>query len=258
MNKWRLWQQHQAEGFTLIEVLASVVLVALAMAALAPTLTVIAYRRAMSERVELANRLAQEEVDRIRTLVDIELAANPRAFQEDPDQQNPDQLDRPRLPRVGANPLANTPPPTDMDTDGNNYSIRVARVQVPGRNPEEYVIQTFRDEGAPCIDRRQNEIIAGVPCSFRMGVRVYHRFSFDPQTRRALPGLRAEVVSANQNLANADVWLFPMASSIVEVNLAANLGDVCRAVLADVQARGGIPTNNCNAFPTPSPSPTSL
>jgi prepilin-type N-terminal cleavage/methylation domain-containing protein len=250
MNKWRLWQQHQAEGFTLIEVLASVVLVALAMAALAPTLTVIAYRRAMSERVELANRLAQEEVDRIRTLVDIELAANPRAFQD------PAQLAR--LPKVGANPLANTPPPTDMDTDGNNYSIRVARVQVPGRNPEEYVIQTFRDAGAPCIDRRENRVIEGVPCSFRMGVRVYHRFSFDPNTRRALPGLRAEVVSANQNLANADVWLFPLATSFVEVNPAANLGDVCRAILADVQARGGIPTNNCNAFPLPSPSPTSL
>jgi prepilin-type N-terminal cleavage/methylation domain-containing protein len=250
MNKWRLWQQHQAEGFTLIEVLASVVLVALAMAALAPTLTVIAYRRAMSERVELANRLAQEEVDRIRTLVDIELAANPRAFQ--------DQAQLARLPRVGANPLANTPPPTDMDTEGNNYSIRVARVQVPGRNPEEYVIQTFRDAGAPCIDRRENRVIEGVPCSFRMGVRVYHRFSFDPNTRRALPGLRAEVVSANQNLANADVWLFPLATSFVEVNPAANLGDVCRAILADVQARGGIPTNNCNAFPLPSPSPTSL
>lgn len=248
MNKWRLWKQHQAEGFTLIEVLASVVLVALAMAALAPTLAVIAYRRAMSERVELANRLAQEEVDRIRTLVDIELAANPRAFQ--------DQLAR--LPRVGANPLANTPPPTNMDTEGNNYSIRVARVQVPGRNPEEYVIQTFRDAGAPCIDRRESRVIQGVPCSFRMGVRVYHRFSFDPNTRRALPGLRAEVVSANQNLANANVWLFPLATSFVEVNPAANLGDVCRAILADVQARGGIPTNNCNAFPTPSPSPTSL
>ena len=248
MNKWRLWQQHQAEGFTLIEVLASVVLVALAMAALAPTLAVIAYRRAMSERVELANRLAQEEVDRIRTLVDIELAANPRAFQT--------QLAR--LPRVGANPLANTPPPTNMDREGNNYSIRVARVQVPGRNPEEYVIQTFRDAGAPCIDRRESRVIQGVPCSFRMGVRVYHRFSFDPNTRRALPGLRTEVVSANQNLANANVWLFPLATSFVEVNPAANLGDVCRAVLADVQARGGTPTNNCNAFPLPSPSPTSL
>jgi prepilin-type N-terminal cleavage/methylation domain-containing protein len=240
MNKWRLWQQHQAEGFTLIEVLASVVLVALAMAALAPTLTVIAYRRAMSERVELANRLAQEEVDRIRTLVDIELAANPRAFQD------PAQLAR--LPKVGANPLANTPPPTDMDTDGNNYSIRVARVQVPGRNPEEYVIQTFRDAGAPCIDRRENRVIEGVPCSFRMGVRVYHRFSFDPNTRRALPGLRTEVVSANQNLANADVWLFPLATSFVEVNPAANLGDVCRQIAI---ARGENPNQRCRAFPLP-------
>ena len=240
MNKWRLWQQHQAEGFTLIEVLASVVLVALAMAALAPTLTVIAYRRAMSERVELANRLAQEEVDRIRTLVDIELAANPRAFQD------PAQLAR--LPKVGANPLANTPPPTNMDTEGNNYSIRVARVQVPGRNPEEYVIQTFRDAGAPCIDRRESRVIQGVPCSFRMGVRVYHRFSFDPNTRRALPGLRAEVVSANQNLANANVWLFPLATSFVEVNPAANLGDVCRQIAI---ARGENPNQRCRAFPLP-------
>jgi prepilin-type N-terminal cleavage/methylation domain-containing protein len=240
MNKWRLWQQHQAEGFTLIEVLASVVLVALAMAALAPTLMVIAYRRAMSERVELANRLAQEEVDRIRTLVDIELAANPRAFQD------PAQLAR--LPKVGANPLANTPPPTNMDTEGDNYSIRVARVQVPGRNPEEYVIQTFRDAGAPCIDRRENRVIEEVPCSFRMGVRVYHRFSFDPNTRRALPGLRTEVVSANQNLANANVWLFPLATSFVEVNPAANLGDVCRQIAI---ARGENPNQRCRAFPLP-------
>jgi hypothetical protein len=198
----------------------------------------------MSERVELANRLAQEEVDRIRTLVDIELAANPRAFQD------PAQLAR--LPKVGANPLANTPPPTNMDTEGNNYSIRVARVQVPERNPEEYVIQTFRDEGAPCIDRRQNEIIAGVPCSFRMGVRVYHRFSFDPQTRQALPGLGTEVVSANQNLANADVWLFPMAASFVEVNPAANLGDVCRQIAI---ARGEDPVERCRAFPLPTNPP---
>jgi prepilin-type N-terminal cleavage/methylation domain-containing protein len=253
MKRWRLLrQQLEAEGFTLIEVLASVVLVALAMAALAPTLTVIAYRRAMSERVELANRLAQEEVDRIRTLVDIELAANPLAFQDPEDPAQPA-----RLPKVGANPLANTPPPTNMDTEGNNYSIRVARVQVPGRNPEEYVIQTFRDAGAPCIDRRESRVIQGVPCSFRMGVRVYHRFSFDPTTRQALPGLGTELASASQNLANADVWLFPMATSFVEINPAANLGDVCRAVLADVQARGGTPTNNCNAFPLPSPSPTS-
>jgi prepilin-type N-terminal cleavage/methylation domain-containing protein len=251
MNKWRLWQQHQAEGFTLIEVLASVVLVALAMAALAPTLTVIAYRRAMSERVELANRLAQEEVDRIRTLVDIELAANPRAFQNSEDPAQPAQL-----PMVGADPLADTPPPDEMPADANagnymhrdKYSLRLAQVQVPGRNPEEYVIQTFRDEGAPCIDRRQNEIIAGVPCSFRMGVRVYHRFSFDPQTRRALPGLRTEVVSANQNLANANVWLFPLATSLVEVNPAANLGDVCRQIAI---ARGENPNQRCRAFPLP-------
>jgi len=251
MKRWRLLrQQLEAEGFTLIEVLASVIIVAIAMTALAPALTLVAYRRAMTERVEVANQLAQAEVDRIRTLVDLELAANPVAF------QNPAQLAR--LPRVGANPLASTPAPATMDTNGDNYSIRLAQIQLPGRNPEEYVIQTFRSGGGDCIDRRNNTVIAGVPCTFLIGVRVYHRFSFDPATRQALPGLRTESVSANQNLANADVWLFPMASSIVEVNLAANLGDVCRAVLADVQARGGTPTNNCNAFPLPSPSPTSL
>ncbi|MFS8841093.1 prepilin-type N-terminal cleavage/methylation domain-containing protein [Synechococcus sp. W55.2] len=240
MSKGRLWRQQETGGFTLIEVLASVVIVALAMAALAPTLTVIAYRRAMSERVELANRLAQEEVDRIRTLVDIELSDDPRAF------RHPAQLAR--LPKVGANPLANTPPPTDMDTEGDNYSIRVARVQVPGRNPEEYVIQTFRDAGAPCIDRRENRVIQGVPCSFRMGVRVYHRFSFDPTTRQALPGLGTELASASQNLANADVWLFPMATSFVEINPAANLGDVCRQIAI---ARGENPIERCRAFPLP-------
>ncbi|MEN9262347.1 MAG: hypothetical protein Q6L60_15450, partial [Thermostichus sp. HHBFW_bins_43] len=86
-------------------------------------------------------------------------------------------------------------------------------------------------------------------CAFLMGVRVYHRFSFDQGSRQALPGLRTETVSANQNLANADVWLYPMASSIVEINLAADLGDVCRGILATTAN----PTNDCDAFPLPSP-----
>jgi hypothetical protein len=85
-----------------------------------------------------------------------------------------------------------------------------------------------------------------------MGVRVYHRFSFDPQTRQALPGLGTEVVSANQNLANADVWLFPMAASFVEVNPAANLGDVCRQIAI---ARGEDPVERCRAFPLPTNPP---
>ncbi len=154
---WLLRQQLEAEGFTLIEVLASVVIVALAMAALAPALTLIAYRRAMSERIEVANQLARAEVDRIRTLVDLELAANPAAF------QNPAQLAR--LPRIGASPLANTPPPADMDNPGPNYSIRLAEVRLPGRNPEVYVIQTFRDRGGECIDRRNNTVISGFPAA---------------------------------------------------------------------------------------------
>ncbi len=239
------WQsfhrQRQSGGFSLIEVLASVIIVAIAMAALAPALTLVAYRRAMSERVEVANQLAQAEVDRIRTLVDLELAANPAAFQ--------DPIQLARLPRIGGDPLETTPAPDNMDTDGGNYSIRLAQIELPGRNPEEYVIQSFRNAGDDCIDRRTNTRIAGVPCTFLMGVRVYHRFSFNQGSRQALPGLQTTSVSANQNLANADVWLFPMASSLVEINLAADLGDVCRGVLATTAN----PTNNCDAFPVPDP-----
>jgi hypothetical protein len=79
-------------------------------------------------------------------------------------------------------------------------------------------------------------------------VRVYHRFSFDPTTRQALPGLGTELASASQNLANADVWLFPMATSFVEINPAANLGDVCRQIAI---ARGENPIERCRAFPLP-------
>ncbi len=244
----RLHRQWQSEGFSLIEVLASVIIVAIAMAALAPALTLIAYRRAMSERVEVAERLVQDEVDRVRTIVDLEVAPNPAAY-ADPILRA--ELLEDRLPRVGENPLENTPPPENMDSGANNYSVRVAEIQLPGRNPEEYVIQSFRTAGSDCIDSRNNAVIEGVPCSFRMGVRVYHRFSFDKDSRQALPGLRTELVSANQNLANADVWLFPMAGSLVEINLAANLGDVCRSILATVQN----PTGNCDAFPLPLPSP---
>ncbi|MGQ9838911.1 MAG: type IV pilus modification PilV family protein [Cyanobacteriota bacterium] len=222
-TNWLYRRRHwQEQGFSLLEVLASVVIVAIAMASLAPALTLVAYRRAMSERVEVANQLAQAEVDRIRTLANLD--------------QLEDYLDQLR---VGADPLEATPAPASMNTDGSNYWIRLAEIQVPGRNPEKYVIQGFRSEGDECID------IPGLPCSFTLGVRVYHRFSFDPETLQALPGLQTTPVSANQNLANADVWLHPLATSLVEINLASSLSleNICREILARKQLSG-----NCEAF----------
>jgi prepilin-type N-terminal cleavage/methylation domain-containing protein len=234
------------EGFSLIEVLASVIIVAIALTALTPVLTLVAYRRAMSERIEVASQLAQGEVDRIRTLVDLEIAANPVAF------GTPAQLAR--LPNIStADPISETDPPAAMPMLGEDpnatpgYSVRLAQVQLPGRNPEEYVVQTFRSDGDLCIDRQNNVVIAGVPCTFLLGVRVYHRFSFDQTSRQAIPNLQTVAVSANQNLANAEVWTFPMASSIVEINLAADLAAVCRGLTDN-------PNDDCRFFPPP-PAP---
>lgn len=252
----------QQQGFTLIEVLASLIVVAVAMAALFPVLSVIAYRRTMAQRIETAQSLARSEVNRIRTLVDIELFGQGNlsnlVTDDNPLGQTANEKQealKSQLPNsnVNLNPGQNPNnvlPPTEIpDSPGvqNDTSVRTVTVQAAGgRGASTYVVQSFRSDGFLCINPITGRVIEGIPCSFQLGVRVYHQLSFD-QAGFALdnPPLETTAVSGTRDLSNASTWRFPLATAQVEVNAAADLAGICRSV--------SLAAADCAGFPTPRP-----
>ncbi|MEN9252142.1 MAG: prepilin-type N-terminal cleavage/methylation domain-containing protein [Thermostichales cyanobacterium HHBFW_bins_127] len=59
------------DGFTLVEVLAALAIVSIALAALAPSVAVAVLSRLQSQRIEVATQLAIGELDRFRTAMDM-------------------------------------------------------------------------------------------------------------------------------------------------------------------------------------------
>ncbi|MDX2272173.1 MAG: prepilin-type N-terminal cleavage/methylation domain-containing protein [Cyanobacteriota bacterium] len=232
-------------GFSLLEVLASLVIVSVALAALTPVLALMGYRRVQSERVEVAAQLAQGEVDKIRALLDT----------QNPGGTPPDGYTLADIPPDGADfdqpyadidgPLNKPVTPNLPEVQGDSW-VKLVEVTPAGSTnvPEEYIVQSFREEGSPCLDDNGDPLPE--PCSFRMGVRVYHRFSFE-QTPGGAPigdlnaGDNRVASSGNTSLANTDTWLRPLTVIEAEINQGADLAQICRALADD-------PDTRCSAF----------
>ncbi|NJL99356.1 MAG: prepilin-type cleavage/methylation domain-containing protein [Synechococcaceae cyanobacterium SM2_3_2] len=235
----------------------SLLIVSVGLAALSPVLATVAYRRALAQRIETAQQLARSELDRIRTLIDLELF--------DKDRLRSLTIDSPgftaaqkqaaflaQLPNVTPDfgSPENIPTPTEVPDPPNQqvnnqdpeYSVRQAVVGSTSGRPDYYVIQTYRDAGSDCINPRTLVPIVGIPCSFQVGVRVYHRLSFDQSTGDALdnPPLETEVVSSLRDLQAASTWRFPFASASVRIDAASDLGGICRNLAVDVTDCDGI------------------
>ncbi|NJK63545.1 MAG: prepilin-type N-terminal cleavage/methylation domain-containing protein [Synechococcaceae cyanobacterium SM2_3_1] len=239
------------KGFNLIEVIVSLLIVSIALAALAPALALAAYRRVLAERIEVGTQLAQGEIDRIRSLVD-ECNQDGCPFLAD-DALSPATADF-------SQPFANVSAPTGLPSNVGLPQVigssTVSLLEVEGSGlatgqPEEYVIQTFRDNGAPCVDDRNNILYDGngdiLPCSFQMGVRVYHRRSFDA-TGLPFPDmdLYRDPVTASATFARQGSRLRPVAVVEASISQASTLGDLCRALATNAATQ-------CDSFPTPIP-----
>jgi prepilin-type N-terminal cleavage/methylation domain-containing protein len=163
--------QSQAEGFTLIESLVAIIILAITVVSVLPPIFWATATRVQNRRAEQAVQLAQSEIDRVRVAVE---------------RNSVTQAQLP--PRVGAALRPNAPAPTNIIPQGTKL-----RSSVPGCNvddgtqaptvnqlilvdtdPEasgtckpEFMIQTFRGTGKPLDDG------ATAPQGFVMGVRVY-------------------------------------------------------------------------------------
>ncbi len=260
INQGQIFRADQ--GFNLIEVMASVVIFAIAMAAMVPTLTTIAYKRAISERIETARQVGQLEIERVRAIIDRsqDFIASRLAELPPVARENGVFLDAPPpdiWPQLTAGTVIRT-------VDGVDFALRTVQVPPSETRGDQYVVQTFRNEGCPCITNSGQVVTTGdppveVPCAFDMVVRVYHRSSFnqegDPRTAR--PGLedrRNEPLSSFQAYSAADAWLHPMFSTQVSMFSLSTL-DQLRAIVAPPPADPGDPTPQCPAPPQPEPEP---
>ncbi len=163
----KLLQQRPAEqrGFTLIEVIAAILMLGFAVAATAPTLILSVATRIQARRLAQANALALREVDRVRGLF-----LRTRGVPADFENMGllPPQSDEPTA------GLGNTEPPMQMsdlvaDRINLNDAQRALLVDVDGDGSDDYFIQSFRNEGVR-LNAGGN---VGQLGSFLMVVRVY-------------------------------------------------------------------------------------
>ncbi|MEM6445532.1 MAG: prepilin-type N-terminal cleavage/methylation domain-containing protein [Cyanobacteria bacterium J06642_2] len=136
----RQLQASPSTGFSLVEVLASLVIVLIALAALSPSIILAAATRIHTQRIEAATNLAYEALDDARATLD----RGPETYTA---------TDIP--PAVTGYPSVGVPPAGTI-------------TQVDG-----YFVQTFRDAGCACPAPN-----TGLPCIFNMGVRVYSEAAF--------------------------------------------------------------------------------
>jgi prepilin-type N-terminal cleavage/methylation domain-containing protein len=143
-------------GYTLMESLVAIVMVASVIAAITPPLFLSAATRVRNRRAEQAMQLAQAEVDKIRRLVESgRYKAGGDGSETDINNANPTNVFY--LPSVGGGngDIRNNPglPPREVDIDGDGK--------------QDFLVQSFRNDGFT-LPSRVNQ-----PIDFQMGVRVY-------------------------------------------------------------------------------------
>ncbi|MEA5451358.1 prepilin-type N-terminal cleavage/methylation domain-containing protein [Leptolyngbya sp. CCNP1308] len=144
--------QAQQQGFTLIECLVAIVMVALVSSAIAPALVISVATRVHSQRAEQALALAQSEIENTRVVVErggYAAAALPPLAAGTADAD-----------------ITTAPAPTALGA-GAASAIRAEPIDLNGDGETDFFVQRYRAEGQANAN--------GIPIAFAMGVRVYDR-----------------------------------------------------------------------------------
>ena len=170
-----------SQGLSLLEVIASVLIVTIALTAITPAITLAVLSRLHSERVETGNFLAQQEIERIRSLVDKGSAAYTTT--DLPAIPGTADFSLPYAGVLGPGSLTATGVGDILCWDQNNPDTLIDCSTVPpgdfGENVS-YVVQLFRDQGQPCLQPPPTvtPFADNRPCVFSVGVRVYFYQAF--------------------------------------------------------------------------------
>jgi prepilin-type N-terminal cleavage/methylation domain-containing protein len=144
--------QAQQQGFTLIECLVAIIMVALVTSAIAPALVISVATRVHSQKAEQALALAQSEIERTRVLVE---------------RGDYAVADLPPLAAGTADAdVIIAPAPTALGA-GAASATRATPIYLDGDDDPDFFVQRYRATGQ--VDA------TGIPIAFAMGVRVYDR-----------------------------------------------------------------------------------
>ncbi|MFP4134690.1 MAG: hypothetical protein ACLFQP_09220 [Halothece sp.] len=147
------------EGLTLLEVIASIVMISVILVAIAPPLLLTAATRVKMRRVSQAQLIAQEEVNRVQGIM-------ARSRDENlPTEDDCDPTDSSDCTYVGLPETVDNLEDAEAPSSVNN----LRRVDVDSDGEDDFLVQTFRNEGA---------LFSGgearcEPAIFQIGVRVY-------------------------------------------------------------------------------------
>lgn len=146
--------QRLNQGYTLMESLVAIVIVAIIISAITPPLFLSAATRVRNRRAEQAMQLAQAEVDKIRRLVESGRYKAGGAGTE-PDLNDASLSNPFYLPVGGGSDLRIAPGPDPREVD------------IDGDEKPDFLVQSFRDAGFT-LPSRTNQ-----PVDFQMATRVY-------------------------------------------------------------------------------------
>jgi type II secretory pathway pseudopilin PulG len=175
----RLSKRDSAEqGLTIMECLVAILLIGLTVAMVTPPLLIATATRVQNRRAEQAMQLAQDEIDRINTLVqqgEHESRRLPAAEKKNLRDINP--------PLSLANQIKSTRQaacPSGSAFTGQQIPANQAlRVDVDGDCEPEFFMQVFRTEGVPLKSELTKRPENRRPAKFDVGIRVYSALAKD-------------------------------------------------------------------------------
>ena len=146
------------KGLTLVEALAAIVITTVILTAMAPPILLSAATRVQSRKVEQAQAIARQELDRVKTAL---------AQEQGVPQSEEDGI----IPPVGKLPLHKTGAPQTAVTERSNLdnSSDALEIDADGDGDNDFLIQLIRDEGIRFSAGAATNQLA----VFQMGIRVY-------------------------------------------------------------------------------------
>lgn len=151
------------QGLTLIECLVAIVMVALIASAITPALIISVATRVQSQKAEQALRIAQSEVDRVRSLAEQIDGQNQSRLREVNTANTATFIPSAPAAITEAN-IANQPGPARGAPVARNALSTVNQTFPQALNGNDFAVQVYRTRG---LTRN------GVPVAFALGVRVY-------------------------------------------------------------------------------------
>ena len=156
------------QGLTLLEVIASIVMISVILVAIAPPLLLSTATRIKMRRVSQAQSIAQEEISQVQGIMARSRNENLPTETDDCDPTDSD-CSYVGLPQtIGENTNLE-----DLSAPDNNSELEEVDVDDDGES--DFFVQTFREQGALF----PGGVARCEPSIFRMGVRVYSSIAAD-------------------------------------------------------------------------------